>query len=53
MGMPDFNEKYEIKDIVKGDSIFKAVGITSGEIINGVKKNGNLFHTETLVTQKY
>ncbi len=52
MGIQDFNKKYEIKDIVKGDSIFCATGITSGEIINGVKKNGNLFHTETLVTQK-
>ncbi len=52
MGIQDFNKKYEIKDIIKGDSIFCATGITSGEIINGVKKNGNLFHTETLVTQK-
>ena len=52
MGINDFNKKYEIKDIIKGDSIFCATGITSGEIINGVKMNENLFHTETLVTQK-
>jgi fructose-1,6-bisphosphatase II / sedoheptulose-1,7-bisphosphatase len=52
MGITDLNKKYDLKDIVKGDSIFCATGITSNELVNGVsKKNGKLI-TETLVTHK-
>ena len=52
MGIKDLNKKYEINEIVKGDSIFCATGITSGDIIKGIKSNDNCFHTETLVTHK-
>tara|TARA_B100000674_G_C37856202_1_gene922523 strand:- start:798 stop:1382 length:585 start_codon:yes stop_codon:yes gene_type:complete len=52
MGINDFEKKYEINEIIKGDSIFCATGITSGELINGVKKKDNFFITETLVTHK-
>ena len=48
----DLNKKYEINEIVKGDSIFCATGITTGDIINGIKPYKNFFHTETLVTHK-
>ena len=39
-----------MKEIVKGDSIFCATGITSSDLINGVKRDGSYFHTETLLT---
>ena len=52
MGIENFEKKYEIKEIVKGDSIFCASGITTGDIINGVKKENEFFYTETLVTHK-
>tara|TARA_Y100001980_G_scaffold45720_1_gene26802 strand:- start:1142 stop:2089 length:948 start_codon:yes stop_codon:yes gene_type:complete len=52
MGINDFEKKYEINEIIKGDSIFCATGITSGELINGVKKKDDFFITETLVTHK-
>ena len=52
MGIKDLNKKYEINEIIKGDSIFCATGITSGDLISGVKKVGDIFHTETLVTHK-
>jgi len=52
MGINDLNKKYEINEIVRGDSIFCATGITAGDLINGVKKDGSLFHTETLITHK-
>ena len=52
MGIENFEKKYEIKEIVKGDSIFCATGITTGDIINGVKKENEFFYTETLVTHK-
>ena len=52
MGIDDLNKKYDLKEIVKGDSIFCATGITSSDLVSGVKfENGN-FVTETLVTHK-
>ena len=52
MRITDLDRKYEIQEIIKGDSIFCATGITTGDLINGVKKTGNTFETETLVTHK-
>ena len=52
MGINDLNKKYDLNEIVKGDSIFCATGITSGELVNGVKLENGKFTTETLVTHK-
>ena len=52
MGITDLNKKYELNEIVKGDSIFCATGITNTEIIAAVKKENTKFITETLVTHK-
>ena len=52
MGITDISKKYEIKDIIKGDSIFCATGITTGDLVNGVKIKGNKYITETLITHK-
>jgi len=52
MGIKDLNKKYEINEIVKGDSIFCATGITDGDLVKGVKKMENNYITETLVTHK-
>ena len=52
MGINDLNKKYEIDEIVRGDSIFCATGITSSELVNGVKLDKGKFITETLVTHK-
>jgi fructose-1,6-bisphosphatase II / sedoheptulose-1,7-bisphosphatase len=52
MGIKDLNKKYELNEIIKGDSIFCATGITSGDLVNGVIIDGEKFITETLVTHK-
>tara|TARA_Y100000590_G_scaffold468527_1_gene651575 strand:+ start:133 stop:1077 length:945 start_codon:yes stop_codon:yes gene_type:complete len=52
MGIIDLNKKYNLNEIIKGDSIFCATGITSGDFVNGVKKENNKYLTETLVTHK-
>ena len=52
MGIDDLNKKYDLKEIVKGDSILCATGITSGDLVNGVKIKNNHFMSETLVTHK-
>ncbi len=52
MGISDLNKKYDLKEIVKGDSIFCATGITSGDLVGGVEIKDGKFITETLVTHK-
>ena len=52
MGIKDLNKKYEINEIIKGDSIFCATGITNGDLVKGVKIKDNTYYTETLVTHK-
>ena len=52
MGIKDLNKKYEINEIVKGESIFCATGITSGDLMNGVIKKNDKYMTETIVTHK-
>ena len=52
MGIKDLKKKYEINEIVLGDSIFCATGITSGELVAGIEIQGNKFISETLVTHK-
>jgi len=52
MGINDFEKKYELNEIVSGDSIFCATGITSGDLVNGIQVNDNGFVSETLITHK-
>ncbi len=52
MGITNLNKKYELNEIVKGDSIFCATGITNTEMMSGIKKENTKFITETLVTHK-
>jgi len=52
IGITDLNKKYELKEIVKGDSLFCATGITSSEILKGIVMEGDKFISETLVTHK-
>ena len=52
MGIKDLNKKYELKEIVKGDSLFCASGITNSEVLNGIIIDGDKFISETLVTHK-
>ena len=52
MGIKDLSKKYEIDEIVSGDSIFCATGITSGDLVSGIKIENNFFISETMVTHK-
>ena len=52
MGIKNLRRKYELSEIVKGDSIFCATGITSGDLVSGIKIENNEFISETLVTHK-
>ena len=52
MGIIDLDKKYELNEIVKGDSIFCATGITDSEVLSGIKINDDNYISETLVTHK-
>ena len=52
MGVKDLSKKYELNEIILGDTIFCATGITSGDLVSGIELHGNEFISETLVTHK-
>ena len=52
MGIENLKKKYELNEIVSGDSIFCATGITSGDLLNGIVIEDKNFISETLVTHK-
>ena len=53
MGITDLNKKYDLKEIIKGDTIFCATAITDTMAMKGVQVNSdNSYMTETLVTHK-
>jgi len=52
MGINDLNKKYELGEIVKGDSIFCATGITTSDVLSGIDIRDNYYTSETLVTHK-
>ena len=52
MGIKDLEKKYELHEIIKGDSIFCATGITDGDLVKGINIKDNKYITETLVTHK-
>tara|TARA_B110000259_G_scaffold44537_1_gene51645 strand:- start:152 stop:1099 length:948 start_codon:yes stop_codon:yes gene_type:complete len=52
MGITDLNKKYALNEIVKGDSIFCATGITTSDVLSGIEINNSDYISETLVTHK-
>ena len=52
MGIKELDRKYELSEIISGDSIFCATGITSGDLVKGIKLIDDKYSSETLVTHK-
>ena len=52
LGIKDFNKKYNIDEMVKGDVIFCATGVTSGDLAKGVEDLGNEFKVTTFALHK-
>jgi fructose-1,6-bisphosphatase II / sedoheptulose-1,7-bisphosphatase len=49
MGISDPRKKYQMEDMVKGDCLFAATGVTDGSMLRGVRFHGNMIETETVV----
>ena len=52
LGISDFKKKYNIDDMVKGDVIFCATGVTTGDLASGVKDLGNEYEVNTFALHK-
>ena len=50
MGIKNLDKKYEIHEIIKGESIFCATGITSGDLMKGITIENGKYITETIIT---
>ena len=49
IGIKDFNRKYAMTDLVSGDVVFSATGVTDGSMLAGVHRVGDYVTTESVV----
>ena len=49
MGIKDPRKRYEMHDMVRGDCLFAATGVTDGAMLSGVKFKRHTIETETVV----
>tara|TARA_B100000686_G_C16674139_1_gene908156 strand:+ start:75 stop:1019 length:945 start_codon:yes stop_codon:yes gene_type:complete len=52
LGIKDLKKKYTIEDMIRGDVIFSATGVTDGNFVKGIKDLGENFTSETLILHK-
>jgi fructose-1,6-bisphosphatase II / sedoheptulose-1,7-bisphosphatase len=48
-GITDLNRKYSLHDLVSGDVVFSATGVTDGSMLRGVHRHGDFITTESVV----
>ncbi len=52
LGIKNFNTKYNIDDMVRGDVMFCATGVTSGDLVKGIQNYENEFKASTFALHK-
>ena len=52
LGINDLNKKYNIEDMIKGDVIFCASGVTDGEMLKGITYKEDSFEASSFVLHK-
>ena len=52
LGITDLNKKYNIEDMINGDVIFCASGVTDGEMLKGITYKGDSFEASSFVLHK-
>lgn len=48
-GIEDLKRRYELNDLVSGEAVFIATGVTSGSLLDGVRLSGGALHTHSLI----
>ncbi len=51
-GIHDFKKKYNINDMIKGDVIFSATGVTDGDLLKGIIDGKDSFTAHTFALHK-
>ncbi len=49
LGIDDLNRKYELSDLAHSNVIFAATGVTSGNMLDGIRRDGSIVTTHSLV----
>ena len=52
LGVKDLKKKYSINEMVKGDVIFCATGVTDGDLVKGISDKKSYYETSTFVLHK-
>ena len=52
LGIKNLKKKYNISDMIKGDVIFCATGVTDGEMVKGIKDQGDFFEASSFILHK-
>ncbi len=48
-GVTDLDKQYDLTELARGDCIFAATGVTSGSLLDGVKRHHGKMTTESVV----
>jgi len=48
-GVTDLDRKYDVAELAASHCLFVAAGVTDGDLVDGVRKEGDLVHTHTLL----
>jgi fructose-1,6-bisphosphatase II / sedoheptulose-1,7-bisphosphatase len=51
VGIADVSEKHTIDEMVRGDCIFSATGVTDGSMLRGVRFGKDIIPAQTVVMQ--
>ena len=52
LGITDLKKKYNIEDMIKGDVIFCATGVTDGDMLKGIAYKEDFFEATSFVLHK-
>ena len=49
VGVKDLDKIWERDELVSGELVFFATGVTSGSLLEGIKREGDTYTTKTLI----
>ncbi len=52
LGITDLKKKYNIEDMIKGDVMFCASGVTDGDMLKGIRDKGDSFEASSFILHK-
>ncbi len=53
IGVQDLNKKYTLHELASGDVMFAATGVTDGTMLNGIRLEDGVVHSDTVVMRAH